>query len=185
MSEKKAKILLVDDEEIILDSLSAWLEEEDFSLLTAENGFKALELMENNTVDAAVIDIKMPGMDGLTLLKEIRKTNESLPIIMITAHVSVESAVQSMKDGAYDYIMKPFPPEKLSNILKNVIEHQKTVEKLEKLRGNWSALHVCIDKLLTYKNLHDISDKTKPDLDKAIKSVIECFKLLDTDIQSL
>ena len=139
MDNTRFKILLVDDEDIVRDSLTMWLEDEGFDVATAKTGQEAMEIMAKERFDAAVFDIKMPGMDGLTLLKIAREHDKLMPIVMITAHVTVESAVQSMKDGAYDYIMKPFPPEKLTNLLRNIFEHQQLKQELQRLKKNHSG----------------------------------------------
>src|SRR4030066_31416 len=108
-------VLIVDDEQIMRESLKDWLEGDDFAVSTAENGMDALEKMKINRPDAVVVDIKMPGMDGVTLLKKIKETNPAMPVIIMTAFATVENAVKSMKDGAYDLITKPFLPGKFSN----------------------------------------------------------------------
>ncbi|MDZ7373437.1 MAG: response regulator [candidate division KSB1 bacterium] len=118
-------ILVVDDELVMRESLKEWLELDGFSVRTAESGVQALELITEKRPDVAVVDIKMPGMDGVTLLRKIKELDHSIPVVMITAHATIENAIQSMKDGAYDYIMKPFPPEKLSNVLRKVVEHER------------------------------------------------------------
>lgn len=147
----RPRILVVDDEMIIRDSLKAWLEEDNFTVETAEGGMQAIEKLKGWPADAIVADVKMPGMDGITLLKQIQEINKNLPVIMITAHATVDSAVQCMKDGAYDYIMKPFPPEKLSTLLRRVIEHKRLEEDNVRLRKERShILHVAITALVSF-----------------------------------
>jgi len=152
MEEKSlSKILIVDDEMILRDSLSAWLEDDGFEVRTAENGMQALTIIEKERLDAALIDIKMPGMDGVTLLSKIKEINTELPVIMITAHATVDNAVKSMKEGAYDFITKPFPPEKLSVTLKRVIEHQKLKqENLQLKKERRHILHIAISAVITF-----------------------------------
>jgi|YelNatPaOPRAMG01_1025707.scaffolds.fasta_scaffold00008_8 two-component system C4-dicarboxylate transport response regulator DctD len=125
-------ILIVDDELVMRESLKEWLELDGFSVRTAESGVQALECVAQKRPDVAVVDIKMPGMDGVTLLRKIKEIDSSIPVVMITAHATIDNAVQSMKEGAYDYIMKPFPPEKLSNVLRKVVEHERL--KAENIR---------------------------------------------------
>jgi len=142
MSEKP-KILIVDDEMIMRESLTAWLEEDDFEPVSAESGMQAFEILEDNKPDVILLDIKMPGMDGITFLKKLKEKHDDIPVIMITAHATVENAVESMKEGAYDYVMKPFPPEKISYLLKRIIEHQKLIKeniRLQKERRTF--LHI-------------------------------------------
>ncbi len=147
----KSKVLIVDDEEIIRDSLSEWLENEGFLIITAENGMEALKKFQAEHPVVAVVDIKMPGMDGVTLLKKIKEKNKNIPVIMMTAFATVENAVQSMKDGAYDFICKPFPPEKLSNMLSHILEHQELQQenvKLQKERKH--ILHIALTALVSF-----------------------------------
>ena len=89
---KKPKVLIVDDEQIIRDSLTAWLEDDDYEVLAAEDGMKALNVLGETPFDIAVLDIKMQGMDGITLLKKIHEKNSELPVVMMTVHATVESA---------------------------------------------------------------------------------------------
>ncbi|MCR4437523.1 MAG: response regulator [bacterium] len=136
---EKAKVLVVDDEQVMRDSLRAWLEDEGFEVETADDALKALAVVKERPFDVAVIDIRMPGMDGIVLQKKLREAQADLPVVIITAHASVETAVQAMREGAYDYLMKPFPPEKLTNVIRRVLEHRKlTVEniRLKKERRN-------------------------------------------------
>ncbi|MBC7188368.1 MAG: response regulator [Calditrichaeota bacterium] len=136
---EKAKVLVVDDEQVMRDSLRAWLEDEGFEVETAEDALKALAVAKERPFDVAVIDIRMPGMDGIVLQKKLQEAQADLPVVIITAHASVETAVQAMREGAYDYLMKPFPPEKLTNVIRRVLEHRKlTVEniRLKKERRN-------------------------------------------------
>ncbi|MBS3732496.1 MAG: response regulator, partial [Desulfobacterales bacterium] len=111
---KSFTILVVDDEQIIRDSLSEWLGEEGgFSVITAESGEKALERIEEQPVDLMLADIKMPGMDGITLLEKALEIQEQMAVMMITAYATVDTAVSAMKQGAADYLVKPFDPDDL------------------------------------------------------------------------
>jgi DNA-binding NtrC family response regulator len=117
-------VLIVDDEKVMRESLVEWLQEDGFGVRAAESGMEALQIMDQIEPVVLVADIKMPGMDGITLVRKVKERRPDLPIIMITAFATVENAIQSMKEGAYDFITKPFPPEKLSHVLRHVIEHQ-------------------------------------------------------------
>jgi len=108
------KILVVDDELIVRESMGNWLQEEGYMVNTSENGHDALEKIKTGTYDLAVVDIKMPGMDGIELLRNIKEIFPDLPILIMTAYASVDTAVQAMKDGAFDYIVKPFDPENVT-----------------------------------------------------------------------
>ena len=106
-------ILIVDDEKNYPLILSAVLDDEGFETYTANNGIDALDILENTDIDLVLTDMKMPGMDGIELLENIKKKNPHMPVIMMTAHGTVDKAVEAMQKGAYSYIRKPFDNEKL------------------------------------------------------------------------
>ena len=107
------RILVVDDELIVRESLKAWLEEEGFGVDTAASGQKALECITETAYQLMLTDIKMPGMDGVELLAKVREIRPELVVVMMTAYATVETAVDAMKIGALDYLVKPFEPDKL------------------------------------------------------------------------
>jgi len=127
--EPKVNILVVDDEEIVRDSLAGWLEEDGYHVETAENGPKALERLPDRKWNLAMVDLKMPGMDGIELMDEIRKVCADTIVIIMTAYATVDTAVKAMKQGAYDYIVKPFNPEDLSLTIRKIVEHQNLVRE--------------------------------------------------------
>lgn len=114
------QVLIVDDEETICVSLAAWLTKEGFHVETAGSGQEALALLQTTHFDLYLVDIKMPGMDGVELLAKIKAIQSDASIIMITAHGSIQTAVESMKRGAIDYLCKPFDPEALSLLMERV-----------------------------------------------------------------
>jgi DNA-binding NtrC family response regulator len=122
------KILIVDDDLIVRDSMGNWLQEEGYSVDTIDNGYDGLEKIKTDTYDLAVVDIKMPGMDGIELLKLSKEIYPDLPILVMTAYASVDTAVQAMKDGAFDYIVKPFDPESVSQVIERAVRY-KMLEK--------------------------------------------------------
>lgn len=142
----KGKILIVDDEAIVRDSLTVWLEDEGFKIFTAENGQKALEFLSKHEVDVGVFDIKMPVMDGLVLLRKVIEFKESFPIVMMTAHATVESAVECMRQGAYDYVIKPFPPEKLTKLLENIITHRRLAREHRQLQEEYATAQLQLER---------------------------------------
>jgi len=107
--------LIVDDENVVRDSLGKWFEEEGYSVDTANSAREALLKLPRQRWDLALVDIKMPGMDGLELHRKIREVDPDIIVIIMTGYASVETAVQALKDGAYDYIMKPFDPDDLAH----------------------------------------------------------------------
>ena len=111
------RILVVDDEAIVRDSMKEWLGLEGYGTATAASGAEALELLAEETFHLMLTDIKMPGMDGVALLTRAREENPDLTVIMMTAYAEVDSAVAAMKEGALDYVIKPFEPEKVLSMV--------------------------------------------------------------------
>ena len=122
---KKPTILLVDDEEAIIKSLSGSLEDEGYSLLTAQDGTAAMEIVKTQPVDIVFLDIWLPSMDGLETLKAIKEYDPSLEIIMMTGHGTVNTAVQAVKLGALDFLEKPFSLDTALDIIKRVQEKKQ------------------------------------------------------------
>jgi len=135
MSENKdIRILIVDDELIVRQSLQSWFQEEGYSVDTVESGKEALEKLTQSEWDIFLLDIKMPGMDGLELQQKIKEIHPSASIIIMTAYASVETAVEAMKQGAYDYIVKPFDPDDLEHLIRNATERRQLVSENVRLR---------------------------------------------------
>jgi len=112
--------LVVDDEEAICESLAAWLTKDGYRVVTASSGSEALSCMQQRLFDIYLVDVRMPGMDGIELLTRIKEQQPDAIIIIITAHGTINTAVDAMKRGASDYICKPFDPEALSLIMERV-----------------------------------------------------------------
>lgn len=110
-------VLMVDDEVVVLDAFVDILEGEGYRMFTAESGEKALEILRADAIDIVVSDIKMPGMDGLELLRIIHEIDAEIPVIMATAYSSIESTVESMRRGASNYLIKPIKVELLRSVL--------------------------------------------------------------------
>lgn len=104
---EKCKVLLVDDERDFLEVLTRRLGKRDVNVVGVTSGEEALQYLQAKPIDVAVLDVKMPGMDGLTALREIKKLNPLIEVIMLTGHASLEVALEGMRSGAFDYLMKP------------------------------------------------------------------------------
>nr|HID58492.1 sigma-54-dependent Fis family transcriptional regulator [Desulfobacterales bacterium] len=115
-------VLIVDDEKNYLVVLSALLSEEGYETLTAESGARALEIVDSTEIDLVLTDMKMPCMDGIQLLEEIKKRKPDLPVVMMTAYGTVEKAVEAMQKGAFHYVLKPFQNETLKQIIKKAVD---------------------------------------------------------------
>lgn len=135
-----------DEDNFVEIKVVDWLEDEGFEVIAVENGLEALEFLETNVVDVGVFDIKMPGMDGLTLLRKVVQIKKSFPVVMMTAHATVESAVNCMREGAYDYVIKPFAPEKLTKLIENIIAHQRLASEHERLQQEWASARLELDR---------------------------------------
>jgi DNA-binding NtrC family response regulator len=120
----KASILVVDDEEIVRDSLASWLEEDGYRVDTVPDGPAALAKLAQQAYAVLLVDLKMPGMDGLQVLEQARGLQPDASVIIMTAYATVDTAVQAMKQGAYDYLVKPFEPEELSLMVGKLTKNQ-------------------------------------------------------------
>jgi len=127
-------VLVVDDEKSILQSLEGILSDEGFEVLCAESGREALERIRESTPDLVLLDIWMPGIDGIETLEEIKKGYPSLQVIMMSGHGSIETAVKATKIGAYDFVEKPLSLEKLLLSINNALEYFRLEEEISLLR---------------------------------------------------
>jgi len=130
----KGKILIVDDELSVRDSLNKWFHEEGYEVHTAEDANEALTRMAETKFDAALLDIKMRGTDGIELQKRLHEIDPELISIMMTGYASVETAVEALKNGAYDYVTKPLDPDEISHLVKNALSHRRAQEENVRLR---------------------------------------------------
>jgi len=160
---KKISILIVDDEDSVRDSLFNWFMEDGYRVECAENAKIALSKLESDSFDIILADIKMPGMDGLEMLRRIKSLKADSIVIVMTAFATVDTAVQALKDGAFDYITKPFDPDDLSHLIRNASKQISLVHENEKLK----------ERVITLENVEDIigdSEAMKKVL-KAVESV--------------
>ncbi len=133
-TNENIRILIVDDEFSVRHSLTAWFEDEGYTVDAASSGNEALEKLAENRWDIFFLDLKMPGMSGLELQKKIKDIQPDSTIIIITAFASVESAVEAMQTGAYDYLSKPFDPDYLGLMVRNIIERKRLKEEAASLK---------------------------------------------------
>ncbi len=126
----KVKVLLVDDEPIFLKYMAKVLVARGYELATAQSGEAALETVRNQPVDVVVLDQRMPVMDGLTTLEHIRKLKPLLPVILLSGHAEVATAVEAMSLGAVDYLLKPALVEKLCERIQTALEKRAIIEEL-------------------------------------------------------
>lgn len=133
-------ILIVDDEESVRDSLYNWFIDDGYIVDCVENAKQALSILESKNFDIILADIKMPGMDGLEMHRRIKSLNKDSIVIIMTAFASVDTAVQALKDGAYDYITKPFDPDDLSHLIRNATSQISLKAENETLKNRVDTL---------------------------------------------
>ncbi len=138
--EHKASLLIVDDELIVRDSLSKWFQEEGYGVTVAESAQDALQKMAQRQFDLALVDIKMPGTDGVELQRRMHEIDPELLVIMMTGYASVETAVAALKNGAYDYVSKPFDPEEMAHTVRNALSHRQAERENTQLRQTLAAV---------------------------------------------
>ncbi|MCX8118911.1 MAG: response regulator [Desulfobacterota bacterium] len=156
----QANILVIDDEQIMRDGSSRILSKDGWGVITAENGQSGLEVIRHrsNEIDVILLDLMMPGMNGMEVLEHIREIDPSLLVIVITGYATVESAVEAMKRGAYDFIPKPFTPDQLRIVVRRALEKRSLQKEAEFLRRERE------------KSLRDIAtEKSK------MKTIINCM----------
>jgi two-component system nitrogen regulation response regulator NtrX len=134
-------VLIVDDEPSILQSLGGLLSDEGFEVITASNGYAALKSIETESPDLVLLDIWMPGIDGIETLKEIKKTNPHIQVIIITGHGTIETAVKAVKLGAFDLIEKPLSIDKILVTISNALNFRRLEEENKYLRKKMLEKH--------------------------------------------
>ena len=128
------KILIVDDELILRESLAGWLQRDGHTVDTASSGEAALEKLKEARFDIMLVDIKMEGISGLDVLQHVKENDPDVAIVMITAYGSIPTAIEAMKNGAYDYMLKPFDPTELGVLIDKIIKHQDQEREMLFLR---------------------------------------------------
>jgi DNA-binding NtrC family response regulator len=136
---RNGTILVIDDEEIMREILETLLTREGYQVRLAANAAEGLDLARALPFDAAIVDMMMPGMDGISALDELKKIDDDLPVMMITAFASVENAIVAMKRGAFDYVMKPFKNDEVLVVVRKALDQRRLVAENRALRQNLQA----------------------------------------------
>ena len=140
MDKHDTGILIVDDELIVRESLMKWFREDGFRTDSAENAAAALRKLQASSWDMMLVDIKMPGMDGIELLQRVKELKKDIIVIVITAFASVDTAVKALKQGAYDYITKPIDPDYLDHLVAKALNERNLIRENLKLKDTVSEL---------------------------------------------
>ena len=131
---KRIKILIVDDESIVRESLSDWLDGVGYDVEVAESGEEALQMIRQKKIKIMLADLVMPGMNGIELMKRAKQIVPTISTVIITAHATVQTAITAIREGAHDYVEKPFCPEKVELLIDKLVEHQDLIEENISLR---------------------------------------------------
>jgi DNA-binding NtrC family response regulator len=132
---------VVDDEPVVRESLRDWFTEDDYPIEMAADAREALQLLQGSSWDILLTDVKMPGMDGLELQKKAKEIDPGITVIIMTAYASVDSALQAIKEGAYDYVTKPLDPDDLEQIINRAAEHRLLVYENLQLKQRIEAVN--------------------------------------------
>ena len=157
-----AKILIIDDEKSIRNSLRDILEYEKYEVDEAEDGSQGIKMIQQGSYDMILCDIKMPKMDGLEVLEKTLLLDNSLPIVMISGHGDIETAVSAIKDGAYDYISKPLDLNRLLVVTRNALDKTTLVSETKVLRKKINKKYEMIGESKEIKEVKDIIEKVAP-----------------------
>ena len=135
----KPSILVIDDEEIIRDVMVRLLEDEGYAVTTAASGEEGMEAAQAKPFDLVMLDLMLPGKDGLTILEEFTQGSPDTVVVMVTAYASIEDAVAATKSGAFDFLTKPFKNDELLLVIKNGLEKQRLLSENRHLRKTLHA----------------------------------------------
>ena len=159
------KILVLDDERSLCELLKVVFQKEGYEVLTTPSAKKAIEIAQGDDIDVVVSDIKLPEMNGLEVLKRLRKIKPELPVLMITAYGTIKEAVEALKMGAYDYIIKPFDVEELKVIVAKALETKRLQDENVRLRKELKdkySLESMIGKSKKMQEIYSLIEKTAP-----------------------
>src|SRR5258705_10229722 len=140
----KPRILVIDDDAGIRESLKMTLEYDGYEVIGAATGQEGLALVERDAPDLVLLDVKMPGMDGLEVLDRLRAMNETLPVVVVSGHGTISTAVEATKKGAFDFIEKPFASDRVLVVLRNALDQRRLRDENKSLKKAVEIRHQMI-----------------------------------------
>jgi two-component system sensor histidine kinase/response regulator len=193
--ENKAKILIIDDEEVVLDSCTQILAKGNYNLVTARNGNLGLEKLKEFLPDLVFVDLKMPGISGFEVLESIQELDPTIVTVVITGFATVNSAIEAMKKGAYDFLPKPFTPDELRVITRRGLERRALVLETIALRREKNMLREHFAAIVSHElksplgavqqNLYVLADDLADKLSKEQKAKLERLQSRIADLLKL
>jgi len=193
--DRANKVLIIDDEEIVIESCMEILSSENYQLFTAKNGEMGLDLVKENLPDVVFVDLKMPGISGIEVLEKIHALDPRIVTVVITGYATVDSAVEAMKHNAYDFLPKPFTPDELRILTKRCLERRRLIletqalrREKELLRENFAAIvsHELKSPLgAVQQNLYFLLDEITDKLNDEQKDRFQRIKIRISDLLGL
>jgi DNA-binding NtrC family response regulator len=181
---KTKRVLVIDDEQIVLDSIRKILKDEDCEVDTALSGRQGLDWALNRHYDVVLTDIRMPDIGGMRVLRDIKRSKPSLPVVMITGYATAQSAVQAMKLGALDYLEKPFTPEKIVEIVSTAVHKAATLPVEEQSLIHKEEVIKVLERAASDSEfIHDLLYRGAEALDECDLTGPEKLALLTGDIE--
>ena len=148
----KSRLLVVDDEQFVRELLHDFFSKLEFDVVTAADGDAGIEACRKTRFDAALIDLKMPGKSGIEVLTAVREIDASLPVIVMTGYPTIDSSIEAIRKGAYDYIIKPFKLQELKELIDRAVKEQTLAREIEGLRDRLSKVEA---ELRHYRSVPD------------------------------
>jgi DNA-binding NtrC family response regulator len=155
----KGRVLIVDDEAVVRESLREWFQSEDYEVCVAENAEQGLRAAQISAYDVALVDIKMPGTDGLDFQEKLRDLDPDVVVIIMTGYGTVETAVRALKQGAYDYLTKPVDPDELSRLVGKALELRRARREAQGLKVHLNELEPAHEMLGVSSGVREIRER--------------------------
>lgn len=141
MKKSEFKILIAEDDAMVSDVMMKFLSEEGYSVVSSNDGLEAMKLLRLEDIKLVLTDLRMPGADGMEVLRTAVQTNPKMPVVLITAYGTLDTALEAMKEGAYDYIVKPFVMQQLLLVVRNAYKMANLTEENENLSNQLKSMY--------------------------------------------